>query len=103
MNNNFAIIPVNRWKVDKTSKMIESVMQVDKVKISKENYIIIGKKENIIFDVNSKMIKGKILGEDIQREKEVVKKIIKKIDNGKIYFHFYGEKNNIDFGKVRQV
>lgn len=103
MNNNFAIIPVNRWKVEKTSRIIASIMQVDKVKISRENYIIIGKQENIIFDINSKMIKGKILGTDIKKEKEVVKKIIKRIDDGKIYFHFYGEKSSLDFDGIREV
>lgn len=103
MNNNFAIIPVNQWKVEKTSKIIASVMRVDKVRISRENYIIIGKTENIILDINSKMIKGKILGNDTERETEIVRKIIKRIDDGKIYLHFYGEKNNLAINDIQEV
>lgn len=100
MGKDFAIISVDNFKVDVTSKLIESVMNINKIKISKKNYIAIGTNTNIIFDIEPKIIKGKILNSSSEKEIDILQSIIGKMGTNKTYVHFYGHENFLKKAKV---
>lgn len=101
MGKDFAIVPVDNFKVDVTSNLIESVMNIDKIKISKRNCIAIGTNTNIIFDIEPKIIKGKILNSSNGNEINILQSIIGKMGVNKTYVHFYGQENFFKNSKVK--
>lgn len=100
MSKDFAIVSVDNFKVDATSNLIESVMNINKIKISKKNCIAIGTNTNIIFDIEPKIIKGKILDYNEGNELNILQSIIGKMGINKTYVHFYGQENFLKNSKV---
>lgn len=100
MGKDFAIVSVDNFKVDIASNLIESVMSIDKIKISKKNCIAIGTNINIIFDIEPKIIKGKILKSSEGNELNILQSIIGKMGVNKTYVHFYGQENFLKNSKL---
>ena len=103
MGKDFAIVPIKNLNVDATSKIIESVMKISKIYDSRKNQVVVGIDEKIIFDINTEIIKGKILCLDDKREAAAIRAIIRKMGNDDVYVHFYGKRNFLATKKIREV
>lgn len=103
MGKDFAIIPTNNFKIDIASKIIESEMKINKIRISKKNCIVIGENKNIVFDISTDFIKGKILEFNGDDELSIVKSILKKMSSNDVYLHFYGQENFFKTKDIKEV
>lgn len=64
---------------------------------------MIGENKNIIFDISTNFIKGRILEFNGDEELSIVKSILKKMSFNDIYIHFYGEENFFKGKDIKEV
>ena len=103
MTRDFLIIPPEKIDVKHVNKIFDSVMKSKTIKISKNNYIIIGIEDKIIFDVEDHWIKGRILNNSSAREIRIVESVIQSMGESRVYMHFYDENNFIENNLIMTV
>ena len=92
MNKDFLIILPETINLKNTNKILHSLMKSKTIKVSKKNYIVVGLDEKIVFDIEKKVIKGRILHGGSQKEVAIIKKLIDAMDENIVYTHFYDKK-----------
>lgn len=101
MNKDFLIVPPKNVKISEINKILDFLMSNKKIKISSNNYIIIGDK--IIFDIDRHFIKGRIFTGASDEEIEVINQLINHFDDERIYMHFYGCTAFIKNKKIKTI
>lgn len=99
MGRDFAIVPIGDIKPDAIYEAIESEMKIEKINISRNNKIVIGVDKDIIFDIDKRFIKGKILNGSGIDEENILDSIIRRLGVEKVYIHLYGQDNFLSKNK----
>ncbi len=101
MNKDFLIVPPKRIKIKEVNKCLDYLMSNKKIKISSQNYIIIG--EKIILDIDRYFIKGRIFTGASDKEIEIIDQLINHFEDEKVYMHFYGCTAFIKNKKIKTI
>lgn len=94
MTRDFAIILDKNYSIKYLDKMIAETADIEvNYKISKKNHVIITRDVNIVWDIENKIVKGRVLDKNGEKERIIIENFISKLGRENIYIHFYGKDN----------
>ena len=103
MTKDFLIITPNAVTLKILLKVIDTLMENKKIKLSYHNYVVIGTKNKLMLDIKRNYIRGRIWDIDSDKEVEIIKNLINSICTDKIYIHYYSGTNFINDDKIITV